>query len=326
MANERVHRYRRLRQSPTIRNLIRETVLTANDLIQPFFVIDGKKRNEAISSMPGISRFSCDLLLKEIGEYVKAGGQAGLFFSIPTKKNASASEAYSSNGVLQKAIKAVKKEFPQFYVITDVCLCGFTDHGHCGIVENAQVDNDKTLAVLGDTAVSHAQAGADIVAPSGMMDFCIQAIRRDLDKSGFINTGIMSYAVKYASVFYGPFREAAHSAAKSGDRKSYQMDPANKREALKEAQMDVCEGADIVMVKPAVPYLDIVSLLREKLNVPIAAYHVSGEYSMIKAAVQRKWVDERSVVLETLCCIKRAGADIVISYHAKDVLEWIKKT
>jgi porphobilinogen synthase len=315
-----MNRFRRLRTSPTIRRLVRETILTADDLIQPYFIVEGKNKKQAIASMPGIERLSTDLLLKGLEKFIKSGGQAGLFFGIPTEKDDQASQAYAGNGVVQKGIKSIKRNFPEFLVITDVCLCSYMKHGHCGVMEQGHVHNDKTLELLTKTAVSHAQAGADMVAPSDMMDFRVKAIREGLDQAGLINTSILSYAVKYASSFYGPFRDAADSAPQFGDRKSYQMDYANQREALKEAQQDVVEGADMVMVKPALAYLDIISLLRQKLSVPVVAYSVSGEYSMIKAAAQKGWINEQEVVWESLVAMKRAGADMIITYHAKDVV------
>ena len=318
------NRSRRLRTTKAIRSLVRETTLHAHDLIQPFFVVEGKNKKEAIASMPGIFRFSTDLLLKDLDKYIKAGGEALLLFGVATHKDSGAKAAYDKNGIVQKAIRAVKKKFPQIYLITDVCLCGYTDHGHCGLMHNGSVDNDRTLPILEKVAVSHAEAGADMVAPSDMMDFRVRKIREGLDKNDFTNVGIMSYAVKYQSAFYGPFREAAHSSPKFGDRKTYQMDPGNSREALKEACQDVSEGADIVMVKPAMAYLDIIALLRRELTVPIAAYQVSGEYAMIKAAAAKNWLNEKDVVLESLTAIKRAGADIIISYYAQDALKWLK--
>ena len=319
-------RFRRLRQNETIRRLVRETSLNAQDLIQPFFVIEGRNRREKISSMPGIYRYSIDLLLKEIEHFQKSKGTAGLLFGVPSvdKKDLKGTAGYDPKGIVQKAISKIKKEFPKIFVITDVCLCGYMSHGHCGVVEKGKIYNDKTLELLGKVSLSHAQAGADMAAPSDMMDLRVQRIRRALDQNGFENIPIMSYAVKYSSAFYGPFREAVDSAPHFGDRKSYQMDYANQREALKEAKQDIEEGADIIMVKPALAYLDIVSLLRNRLNVPIAAYSVSGEYSMIKAAAQAGWMNEKEVVLESLTAIKRAGADIIISYHAQDVLKWLR--
>ena len=318
------HRYRRLRATSTIRNFVRETNLTAYDLLQPFFVINGKNKKEAIASMPGIHRFSVDLLLKEIASYIRIGGRGGVFFGVSAHKDNTGKYAYAPSSAVIVAIKAVKKNFPDFLIVSDVCLCAYMSHGHCGIVEGNKISNDKTLPLLAKMALAHAEAGADIVAPSDMMDFRVAAIRQALNKEDFQDVGILSYAVKYSSAYYGPFRDAAHSAPGFGDRKTYQMDPANSREALKEATQDIVEGADMVMVKPVLAYLDIVSMLRADLNVPIVGYNVSGEYSMVKAAAQNGWVDEKAIVLETLTSIKRAGADIIISYHAKDALQWIK--
>lgn len=309
--------------SEAMRSLVRETHLVSDQLVQPFFIVEGSGKTEAIDSMPGIFRYSQDRLLKVIEKYIKLGGRAGLFFGVPSRKDKQASGAYNPAGVVPKAIKAIKKHFPKFLVMTDVCLCAYTDHGHCGVLTGGEIDNDRSLPILGKMALAHAEAGADIVAPSDMMDFRIREIRSDLDKNQFTTTAILSYAVKYSSAYYGPFRDAAHSAPGFGDRKTYQMDPANSREALKEAKQDVAEGADIVMVKPALAYLDIVALLKNNLDVPIAAYNVSGEYSMVKAAAQKKWVDEKQIVLESLLAMKRAGAQVIISYHAQDVLSWI---
>ncbi len=319
-----MNRFRRLRKTETLRRLVRETQLSADDFIQPFFVVEGRHKKEAIASMPGIYRYSVDEILKAVEAYQKVGGQAGLLFGLTNKKDSTASQAYAKNAIVPKAIKAIKKEFPDFLVITDVCLCAYTTHGHCGVVQNKYVDNDKTLPLLSKMALAHAEAGADIVAPSDMMDYRVAQIREDLDRKSFINTAIMSYAVKYSSAFYGPFRDAADSSPQFGDRKTYQMDPANKREALKEAQQDVAEGADLIMVKPALAYLDIISMLKQELTLPIVAYSVSGEYSMIKAAAQKKWINEKDIVLESLTSMKRAGADIIISYYAQDVLRRIK--
>lgn len=318
-------RYRILRKNKAIRSLVRETRLNPDELIQPFFVIEGRNRKEEIFSMPGIYRFTADLLLKEIERYIKLGGSSGLFFGLPKEKDALASQAYSENGIVQKTIRQIKKEFPQFLILTDVCLCAYTKHGHCGILDGEKIDNDKTLPLLAKMATSHAASGADIVAPSDMMDFRVAAIREALEDNNFADTAILSYAVKYASAYYGPFREAADSTPSFGDRKTYQMDFANSREALKEARQDISEGADIVMVKPALAYLDVVSLLRQNLDVPIAAYNVSGEYAMVKAAAQKKWINEQDIVLESLTAIKRAGADIIISYHTQEILPWLAK-
>ncbi|OGX37033.1 MAG: delta-aminolevulinic acid dehydratase [Omnitrophica WOR_2 bacterium RIFCSPHIGHO2_02_FULL_50_17] len=316
-------RYRRLRTTKTLRNLVRETTLSADDFIQPFFVVEGTQKKESIASMPGIFRYSPDILIGAVEEYVKAGGEACLLFGIPEKKDAAASQAYALKGVVPTAIQRIKKEFPDFLVATDVCLCAYMDHGHCGVMHNQTVDNDKTLPLLAKMALTHAEAGCDIVAPSDMMDFRVQRIREELDKHGFLNVVLMSYAVKYASAYYGPFREAADSAPQFGDRRTYQMDYANSREAVKEALQDIEEGADIVMVKPALAYLDIIASLRQKVNVPVAAYSVSGEYSMIKAAAEKNWVNESDIVLESLTAMKRAGADIIITYHAQEALKWL---
>ncbi|MBF0503882.1 MAG: porphobilinogen synthase [Candidatus Omnitrophica bacterium] len=318
------HRYRRLRATSTIRNFVQETHLRAYDLLQPFFVIDGKNKKDAIASMPGIYRFSTDPLLRAVEIYMRLGGRGGILFGVSDHKDNSGKYAYATNSPVVKAVQAVKKHFPEFLVVTDVCLCAYMTHGHCGVVEDQKINNDKSLPILSKMALAHAAAGADIVAPSDMMDFRVRAIRQELNKSHFEEVGILSYAAKYASSFYGPFRDAAHSAAGFGDRKTYQMDPANSREALKEALKDVEEGADMIMVKPALAYLDIIAVLRQKLTLPIVAYNVSGEYSMVKAAAQKGWVDEQSVVLETLTSIKRAGADIIISYHAQDALQWLQ--
>ncbi len=325
MKDDRRNRHRRLRASAAVRDLVRETTLTPNDLIQPFFVVEGKNKKETIASMPGIYRYSPDLLIKAVEVYRKAGGQAGLLFGIPGKKDNTASRAYAADALVPAVIRRIKKEFPGFLVITDVCLCAYMSHGHCGVVQGNVIDNDKSLPLLAKMALAHAEAGADFVAPSDMMDGRVQAIREALDKNDLSNVGILSYAAKYASAYYGPFREAAGSPPQFGDRATYQMDPANQREALKEARQDVREGADIVMVKPALAYLDVVALLRRELTVPIAAYNVSGEYSMVKAAAAQKWIDEKAVVLETLTSIKRAGAKIIVSYHAQDALGWIKE-
>lgn len=318
-------RYRRLRQSEAIRNLVRETTLTKDDLIQPLFVVEGRNKAEAIESMPGIERYSSDVLVKEVGRFVKLGGQGVLLFGIPGKKDAKASQAYIENGVVQKAVRALKKEFPELVVMTDVCLCAYTNHGHCGVLRGKEIDNDATLPLLSKMAVSHAAAGADFVAPSDMMDFRVRAIREELDQKKFTNTGILSYAVKYSSAYYGPFREAAHSAPSFGNRKTYQMDPGNIREALKEVWQDITEGTDMVMVKPALAYLDVICELRRCVTVPVVAYSVSGEYSMIKAAAQKKWVNEKEIVLETLLSMKRAGASAIITYHAAQALRWLER-
>jgi porphobilinogen synthase len=315
-----VTRYRRLRQNPAIRRLVRETELRADDLVLPLFVTCGSGIKREIPSMPGVFNMSPDMALKECIELEKLGIGAVILFGIPKVKDAAASGAYDDNEAVQQTIRALK-ENTKLIVITDVCLCEFMVHGHCGIVIGDQIDNDSTLPLLAQTALSHAKAGADIVAPSDMMDGRVKAIRTALDEGGYQNIPILSYAVKYSSAFYGPFREAADSAPAFGDRKSYQMDSANRREALKEALSDIDEGADMIMVKPALPYLDIIRDVREKAGVPLAAYNVSGEYSMLKAAAIAGWLDYNTAVLEILTSIKRAGADIIITYSAKDAAE-----
>jgi porphobilinogen synthase len=296
--------------------MVRETCIDAGDFILPFFVRHGKGVKNPIPSMPGHYHLSPDMLLKELEEPVDRGIPAILLFGIPQKKDSVGSEAYARDGIIQQAVASAKKAFPELVVITDVCLCEYTDHGHCGIVRDGDVDNDATLELLAKMAVSHARAGADIVAPSDMMDGRVAAIREALDEAGFDLVPIMSYAAKYASAFYGPFREAAESAPKFGDRRSYQMDPANSDEALREVAMDVEEGVDIIMVKPALPYLDVIWRVRNSFDLPLAAYNVSGEFAMIKAAAQKGWIDGDRCMMEALTAIKRAGADLIISYHA----------
>ena len=313
------YRPRRLRRNEKLRALVRETELSLNHLVYPLFVVPGRGVKEEVSSMPGVFRFSVDKLAEEAKEVYDLGIPAVILFGIPEKKDEVGSGAYARRGIVQRAIEAIKRAAPELLVITDVCLCEYTSHGHCGIIKDGEVDNDLTLEQLARTAVSHAKAGADMVAPSDMMDGRVGRIREALDEAGFSHIPIMSYAVKYCSSFYGPFREAAESAPQFGDRRSYQMDPANAREALREATLDVEEGADILMVKPALPYLDIVRTLRESFNHPIAAYQVSGEYAMLKAACQKGWLEEERVVLESLLCIRRAGADIILTYFAKEV-------
>jgi porphobilinogen synthase len=316
-------RLRRLRRSETLRALIRETRVDVGDLIYPLFVVEGNKLKQEISSMPGQYRLSSDLLAKEAEGIAKLGIPAIILFGIPKKKDEVGSSAYDPRGVIQQAIKAIKKATPELLVITDVCLCEYTSHGHCGVVVDGYVDNDKTLELLAKTALSHAEAGADMVAPSDMMDGRVRAIRQALDGNGFQNIPVMAYAAKYASAFYGPFREAAESTPQFGDRRSYQMDPPNWREALREVEQDIAEGADIVMVKPALPYLDVIRKVRDSFNHPLAAYSVSGEYAMVKAAAQQGWLDEKRIVLEMLTAIKRAGADIIITYYAKEAARWL---
>jgi porphobilinogen synthase len=316
-------RLRRLRRNEALRALIRETRVDVGDLIYPLFVVEGNKIKQEISSMPGQYRLSSDLLPKEVEGIAKLGIPAIILFGIPKKKDEVGSSAYNPKGVIQQAMRAIKKATPELLVITDVCLCEYTSHGHCGVVVDGYVDNDKTLELLTKTALSHAEAGADIVAPSDMMDGRIKAIRQALDGDGFQNIPVMAYAAKYASAFYGPFREAAESAPQFGDRRSYQMDPPNWREALREVEQDIAEGADIVMVKPALPYLDVIRRVRDTFNHPLAAYSVSGEYAMVKAAAQQGWLDEKRIVLEMLTAIKRAGADIIITYYAKEAARWL---
>ncbi len=316
-------RPRRLRSSENMRRLVRENHLRVDDLIYPLFVIAGRDIKKPVQSMPGVYNLSTDLLLSEVKKAVDLDIPAVLLFGIPETKDAVGSGAYDENGVIQNAVKAIKDKFPELLVITDVCLCEYTDHGHCGVIRDGRVLNDPSLELLARTALSHALSGADIVAPSDMMDGRVQAIRQALDENGCQNTAIMAYSVKYASAFYGPFREAAGSAPQFGDRKTYQMDPPNKRESLREAEQDIAEGADIIMVKPAMAYMDIISAVRENCDHPVAAYNVSGEYSMIKAASQMGWIDEQKVTLELLTGLKRAGADMIITYHALDVARWL---
>ncbi len=317
-------RLRRLRRTERLRALVRENRVDAGDLVYPIFVVEGKGIKQEISSMPSIFRFSPDQLDAEIEEVAGLKIPAVLLFGIPKQKDELGSSAYAPEGVVQQAVRRIKKSAPQLLVITDVCLCEYTSHGHCGVVVGDQIDNDQTLPLLAKTALSHAEAGADIVAPSDMMDGRVKAIRESLDKDGFQQIPILSYAAKYASAFYGPFREAAESAPQFGDRRSYQMDPPNIREALREIEQDINEGADIVMVKPALAYLDVIRQARNAFNYPLAAYNVSGEYAMVKAAVKQGWLEERRAVMEILTAIKRAGADIIISYHAKDVARWLQ--
>lgn len=316
-------RLRRLRATPTLRDMVRETQLNAQDFIYPMFAVHGEAVRRPVSSMPGVYQLSVDQLVREAQECYTLGIPALILFGVPAHKDAEGSENFSDDGIVQRAIRAIKAVLPQMILIADVCMCEYTDHGHCGIVRDSQIDNDATLEILGRAAVSYARAGADIVAPSGMMDGMVAAIRSALDGAGFPNVSILSYAIKYASAFYGPFREAAEGAPKFGDRKTYQMDPANAREALRELELDIEEGADIVMVKPALPYLDIVYRVRQATHLPVAAYNVSGEYAMVKAAAANGWLDERAVVLELLTSIKRAGADMILTYHAKDAARWL---
>ncbi len=314
-------RPRRLRQNETIRNMIAETAVNPASLIYPMFVVEGEGVKEEIKSMPGQFRFSVDELLKEVEGYEALGLKSVLLFGIPDHKDEMASEAYGENSIVQRAVRALKAKFPGLYIVTDVCLCEYMSHGHCGIIKDHDVDNDSTLELLAKTAVSQAAAGADMVAPSDMMDGHITAIREALDEAGFANVPIMGYSAKFASAFYGPFRDAADSAPHFGNRKTYQMDVRNAREALHEVELDLQEGADIVMVKPGLAFLDILRETAEMSNVPVAVYNVSGEYSMVKAGAQNGWIDEDAIIRETLIAFKRAGADIIITYHAKEALE-----
>lgn len=316
------YRPRRMRRNETFRAMIRETQVSPANLIYPLFVQHGKKIKDEISSMPGVFRLSVDNLAKEAKECLDLGVKNVILFGLPEKKDPVGSGAHAKDGIIQRAIREMKNKAPELMVTTDVCLCEYTDHGHCGVIINKEVDNDTTLEILARTALSHAQAGADMVAPSDMMDGRVGEIRATLDENNFGSIPIMSYAVKYASAFYGPFREAADGAPQFGDRRGYQMDPANAREAFREATLDVDEGADILMVKPAVCYLDIISKLRDEFDLPIAAYHVSGEYAMIKAAAANGWIDEAKAVHETLLSIRRAGADIILTYFAKDFAKY----
>lgn len=318
-------RLRRMRGSKSIRAMVRETHLRVDDLIYPVFVTHGNKVRQEVKSMPGVYNFSIDNLLKELEDVVGLGIPAIILFGIPRAKDEKASEAYDTQGIIQLAVRAIKSEFPDLIVITDVCLCEYTDHGHCGLVENGKILNDQTLELLTLTSLSHVDAGADIIAPSDMMDGRVQVIRKGLDKEGFQDTPIMAYSAKYSSAFYGPFRDAAGSAPQFGDRKTYQMDPANAREALREVELDIEEGADIVMVKPALSFMDIIWRVKESFGLPVAAYNVSGEYSMIKAAALNGWLDEKATVMEILTGMKRAGADMILTYFAKDAAKWIRE-
>jgi len=320
-----LHRYRRLRKSARMRDMVRETVLQPSDFIYPLFVTGGEKVENPVEAMPGVYQLSVDRVREEAEKALSLGVPSVLLFGIPSYKDKKGSSAYDPNEPVQEAVKVLKESYPELVVITDVCLCEYTSHGHCGVVEQGKVLNDPTLEILIETALSHARAGADIVAPSDMMDGRVQAIREGLDKKGYSEVAILSYAAKYSSSFYGPFREAAGSSPEFGDRKTYQMDPANAREALKEVVSDVEEGADMVMVKPALSYLDVIRRVNEEVNVPVAAYNVSGEYSMIKAASQNGWLEEKPAVLEMLASIKRAGADLILTYYALQAARWLKE-
>jgi porphobilinogen synthase len=317
-------RLRRLRRTDALRGLVRETELSPAHLIQPAFVVAGEGIREGVESMPGVERFSISGLVEEAGEIAAAGIGAVLLFGVPAAKDESGSGAYDEEGIVQMAVRALKEAHPDLVVITDVCLCEYTSHGHCGFVRDGEVDNDITVELLAKIAISHAAAGADAVAPSDMMDGRVGSIRFQLDEEGHSDTPIVAYSAKYASAFYGPFRDAAESTPEFGDRRGYQMDPANAAEAVREAELDLDEGADMVMVKPATPYLDVVRRVKHATGAPVAAYHVSGEYSMLKAAAANGWIDERQAVLETLTSIRRAGADAIVTYYAKEAAPWLR--
>lgn len=325
MNNLQFNRHRRLRTTESMRSLVRETHLNKDDLIYPIFVVEGKNIYKEVPSMPGVFHLSLDHLTNEMKEVRDLGIRSVIVFGVPKDKDATGSQAYCETGIVQEAIRQIKQDVPELTVIADTCLCQYTDHGHCGVVEDGEIKNDESLQLLAETAVSQAKAGADIIAPSNMMDGFVTAIRAGLDEAGFVNTPIMSYAVKYASSFYGPFRDAAHSSPQFGDRRAYQMDPSNRLEALREAQSDVEEGADFLIVKPALSYMDIMREVKDRHALPLVAYNVSGEYSMIKAAAQNGWVNEQEIVLEKLTSMKRAGADLIITYFAKDVARWLNK-
>jgi porphobilinogen synthase len=319
-----IHRPRRLRRNPALRSLVRETRLTPDNFVLPLFVCPGNGVRREISSMPGVFNLSVDEVVKETAAAYDSGVHSIILFGLPESKDELASGAYAEDGIVQTAIRAIRRSSPELIIIADTCLCEYTSHGHCGVVRNGEVLNDESLELLARTAVSQAAAGADIVAPSAMMDGQVGAIRELLDDADFENTAIMSYAVKYASGFYGPFREAAQSAPEFGDRRAYQMDPPNAREAMREAELDYSEGADILMVKPATVYLDVLKMVRDRFDLPMAAYHVSGEYALIKAAAQKGWIDEERVMMETLTSIKRAGADIILTYYAREAIRALK--
>ncbi|WCK53666.1 porphobilinogen synthase [Aneurinibacillus sp. Ricciae_BoGa-3] len=318
-------RHRRLRTTAAMRNLVRETSLEVNDFIYPIFVVEGENIKKEVSSMPGVYHYSLDRLEEEIEEIAGLGLQSIILFGVPNQKDECGSEAFNDEGIVQKATRKVKQWAPHLVTIADTCLCQYTDHGHCGMIHGDYVDNDSSLELLVKTAVSQAKAGADVIAPSNMMDGFVAAIRAGLDEAGLTNVPIMSYAVKYASQFYGPFRDAAHSTPQFGDRKTYQMDPANRREAMREAASDVEEGADILIVKPAMAFMDIIREVKDNFDLPVCSYNVSGEYSMIKAAAQRGWVDEKAITLEMLTGLKRAGSDMIITYSSKDAARWLRQ-
>ena len=319
-----IHRPRRLRRNPNLRSLVRETRLTPDNFVLPLFVCPGDAVRREISSMPGVFNLSVDEVTKDAEAAYETGVRSIILFGLPESKNELATGAYAEDGIVQRATRAIRRATPDLTIIADTCLCEYTSHGHCGVVRGGEVLNDESLELLARTAASQAAAGADIVAPSAMMDGQVAAIRDALDDSGFENTAIMAYAVKYASGFYGPFREAAQSAPEFGDRRAYQMDPPNAREAMREAELDYSEGADILMVKPATVYLDVLKMVRDRFDLPLAAYHVSGEYALIKAAAQKGWIDEERVMMETLTSIKRAGADIILTYYAREAIAALK--
>jgi porphobilinogen synthase len=319
------NRHRRLRRTANMRSLVRETYLHKEDFIYPLFIVETENTKHEIPSMPGVYHLSLDYLVEEVQSIVDLGIKSIILFGVPNEKDEVGTCAYEDEGIVQKAIRLVKEQFPELVVIADTCLCQYTSHGHCGVVEEGYVQNDKSLQLLAKTAVSQAKAGADIIAPSNMMDGFVAAIRSGLDESGFEDIPIMSYAVKYASSFYGPFRDAAHSTPQFGDRKTYQMDPANRLEALREAESDLMEGADFLIVKPALSYMDIIRDVKNSFNVPVVAYNVSGEYSMVKAAAQNGWISEKEIVLEMLTSMKRAGVDLIITYFAKDAVKWLSE-
>ena len=325
MENDMIHRPRRLRRNDALRSMVRETRLTRDDFVLPLFVCPGSGVRREISSMPGVYNLSIDETTKEVSEAYDKGIRSVILFGLPESKDELASGAYAEDGIVQRAIRAIRQSSPDVLIMADTCLCEYTSHGHCGVVRGREVLNDESLELLARTAVSQAAAGADVVAPSAMMDGQVGAIREALDESGFDNTAIMAYAVKYASGFYGPFREAAQSAPEFGDRRAYQMDPPNAREAMREAELDAAEGADILMVKPATVYLDVLRMVRDNFDLPLAADHVSGEYALIKAAAQKGWIDEERVMLETLTSIKRAGADIILTYYARDAIRALEQ-
>ena len=317
-------RLRRVREHEPLRRMVRETTLSPSNFIYPMFVTHGQGLRQPIEPMPGCFHFSIDQLVQDVAESADLGIPGVLLFGLPAEKDPMGSEGYDPEGIIQEAVRAIKREVPGMMVITDVCMCEYTDHGHCGIIDNGKVDNDATLELLARTAVTQVQAGADMVAPSAMMDGQVKAIRDSLDGHGYTDVPVMGYAAKYASAFYGPFRVAAGSTPQFGDRRSYQMDPANAREAMREIESDIAEGADIIMVKPALSYLDVIRRARDRFDHPLAAYNVSGEYSMVKAAGARGWIDEKRITLEMLTSIKRAGADFILSYHAKEVSQWLR--